>query len=166
MEAVFQSLPADQQAHCLSLNPSPEDLALAETDKVARDKLKDERRKKEKMVVKVVDEEFGEADESDPFAEGGEMEDREAKGADEIEKEESEVGVPIAKVRSHFSLSSRDEALTDLFPFCFAAGRSVRGVGLRDEALPRLLDPPRTQHPRSPRTVVLCRGSPLRRRAE
>lgn len=99
MEDVFQSLPADQQVHCLSLNPSPEDLALAETDKVARDKLKDERRKKEKKVVKVVDEEVGEADESDPFAEGGEMEDRETKGADEIEKEESEVGVPIAKVR-------------------------------------------------------------------
>lgn len=106
MEAVFQALEPDEQAACLALNPSPEDLALAAADKAARDKAKEaERRRRKETVVEVGSggsagelSDPGEADESDPYTEGGELEERGPQGADAIEREEDQVGVPIAKV--------------------------------------------------------------------
>lgn len=115
MEAVFQHLSAEAQTNCLALNPSPEDIAFAAAEKLARDKAKEAERKRNKeVIVEVKEEAVAEADESDPYADGAELEDRAPESADEIEAAEAEVGVAIGKVQSSRRHIAPPEAFVDL----------------------------------------------------
>ena len=161
MEAVFQELSPEAQATCLALNPSPEDIAFAAAEKAARDKAKEaERRRNKEVIVEVgggKDDLIAEADESDPYSDGAELEDRAPEGADEIEAAEAEVGVPIGKVRPHCRLARCAETCSDPLARPPSSGRSLRGLSARHEAAARLLASPGTKHPGPAGSLVLRR---------
>jgi hypothetical protein len=164
MESVFQELSPEAQATCLALNPSPEDIAFAAAEKAAREKAKEaERRRNKEVIVEVgpnKDETVAEADESDPYADGAELEDRAPESAEEIEAAEAEVGVPIGKVRPSLvvlSLALRAESHVDLPAWATlrSPGRALRGLGPRHEVAASLLASSGPKYPGPARPVVL-----------
>jgi hypothetical protein len=154
MESVFQELSPEAQATCLALNPSPEDIAFAAAEKAAREKAKEaERRRNKEVIVEVgpnKDETVAEADESDPYADGAELEDRAPESAEEIEAAETEVGVPIGKVRPSLVVLSLALRATLRSP-----GRALRGLGPRHEVAASLLASSGPKYPGPARPVVL-----------